>query len=134
MAKTPVKPLEFLHGLKPLSATELKFMDVIWKRSDGISSDEFYSQFSQEVGTKTTILFRIVEKGYIEVIRKGRHHCYIPKVTKREYEQAIMKQKLKRSFGTSSLEHLIANFCGKDSLKKKELTRVQNLLRDLENE
>ena len=134
MVKTSIKPLEFLNGRKPLSKAELKFMDIIWKHSDGISSDELYSRFPQAVGTKTTILFRIVEKGYVETIKNGRHNCYIPKVTKLEYEQALMKQKLKTSFGTSSLEHLIANFCGKNTLKEDELKRVQNLLKDLENE
>ena len=62
MAKTPQKAIKPL-GIKKLSGTELKFMDVIWDNPQGISSEDIYSQFNQALGTKTTILHRIVNKG-----------------------------------------------------------------------
>lgn len=126
--------LEFLGGRKPLSETELNYMRVIWAHPEGISSDEIYSQFPNAQGTKSTILFRISEKGYVKVVRDGRHFVYLPEMTEKEYNQAIMKAKMKKSFGISQLPNFIAAFCGRNQLSQEERERVEKFLKELENE
>lgn len=128
--------LEYLGGLKKLSPSEYEFMKLIWERPDGISSEEIYSNpnFQQPQGTKSTILFKIHEKGYVNVVQRGLHHFYSPKFTKREYEQAIIKQKLKKSFGHASFSTLVASFCGKEKLTEEEKEKVNQLLKEIEKE
>lgn len=132
MAKTPQKVLKPL-GIKKLSGTELKFMDVIWENPQGISSEDIYSRFNQALGTKTTILHRIVNKGMLTVKQNGRHYIYTPKFTKQEYMQAFFKDKLKREFGMTAFEEVAAAFCGRSGLRPDESERVKQLLVDLTN-
>lgn len=121
-------------GIKKLSNSELKFMEIIWENPDGISSEELYRYFPQALGTKTTIMHRIVKKGLVSVTQKGHHYWYTPKISKLEYEQAIINSKLKETFGIGSFENMIAAFCGRKKLSEEEKQRIEALLRDLENE
>lgn len=134
MARMSEEPLECLGGRKKLSATELEFMKMIWKYPEGISSEAIYEHFPQARGTKSTILYNISEKGYVENQQKGRHHIYRALVTQAEYEKALIRQQLKQTFGNSSFERLVAAFCGKQNLAEKQLEKVQNLLKELEDD
>lgn len=128
--------LEYLGGLKKLSPAEYEFMKLIWEKPEGISSEELYNNpdFKQPQGTKSTILFKINEKGYVNVVQRGLHHFYSPKVTRKEYEQALVKQKLKKSFGHSSLSTLVASFCGKETLTEKQKDKINQLLEEIEKD
>lgn len=136
MKRRETDKLDYLNGRKKLSATELKFMELIWEHPEGISSEQIYEEkrFHQTKGTKSTILYNISEKGYIRNIQQGRHHIYYANVTKLEYEQALIKQQLKKSFGNSSFLSLIASFCGKNQLSEKQIQRVEQLLEDIKND
>lgn len=134
MTRRTLDPLEFLGGRKPLSKTELAYMKVIWDNPDGISSDDIYRQFSKATGTKSTILFRISEKGYVNLIRDGVHFLYTPQVTELQYKQALMQAELKKTFGISQLPNFIAAFCGKQKLSDEELQDIKDFIKDLENE
>lgn len=134
MTRRTLTALEILDGRKPLSETELSYMRIIWNNPEGISSDDIYRQFASAAGTKSTILFRISEKGYVNLIRKGKHFLYTPKVTELQYNQALMQMKLKKTFGISQLPNFIVAFCGKQQPSDKELQRVQDFIKELENE
>ena len=134
MARKAEKPLERIGGKKRLSVTELKFMEVIWAHPEGISSEEIYQRFPQARGTKSTILYNISEKGYVENRQEGLHHIYTPLVTRLEYEQALICQELEKSFGSSSFERLVAAFCGKESLTEKQKEKVRDLMDEIEEE
>lgn len=134
MARKSEEPLDYLGGLKKLSATELEFMKFIWASPGGISSETIYEQFPQARGTKSTILYKISEKGYVKNRQIGRHHYYTANFSETEYEQAILRQQLKKTFGTASFEHLVAAFCGKKNLTERQLVRVKELLEELEND
>ena len=121
-------------GIKKLSDTELEFMNVIWAHPEGITSEKIYSQFSQALGTKSTILHRISRKGLVNMVRSGRHHIYIPRITKQEYIQLFFLEKLRKEFRITTFEGMIAAFCGRTKLKPEEKDRVQQLLEELKNE
>ena len=125
MARTPDETLDTLGGRKKLSEAELEFMNVIWEHPEGIISEELYACFSQARGTKSTLLHRISEKNYVFAVKEGKHYRYFAAVTKREYEQALLNQKLKKGIGVGSLEQLIAAFCGKERLtgEQADMTR-----------
>lgn len=134
MTRQPLKPLTFLGGRKPLSDTELMYMKVIWEHPEGISSDDLYRIFPNAQGTKSTILFRISEKGYVNVCREGRHFVYYPQITELQYNQALMQEKLKKEFGFSHMSNFIAAFCGKREFSKETLDKIDEFIKELENE
>ena len=134
MARPADEPLDYLGGKKKLSATELAFMEFIWRHPEGISSEEIYQHFPQARGTKSTILYNISEKGYVQNQQCGRHHVYTALVSHDEYEQALLRQQIKSVLGDTSVERLVAAFYGKKSLSKLQSEKLKNFLRDLEND
>ena len=82
MARPAEAPLNYLGGKKKLSATEFEFMKFIWKHPEGVSSEEIYQAFPQARGTKSTILYHLSEKGYVDKKLSGLHHFYTVLVTK----------------------------------------------------
>lgn len=121
-------------GIKKLSNTEMEFMDVIWAHPEGITSEELYAKFPQALGTKSTILHRIAGKGLVDVVRSGKHHLYVPKITKETYISSFFMEKMKKEFSITSFEGMVAAFCGRTKLKPEEKDRVQQLLEELKNE
>ena len=134
MVKLPSEPLEFLGNRKSLSETELEYMKVIWNHPEGISSEDIYRSFPGAQGTKSTILFRISDKGYVNVQRDGVHYLYRPQVTEAEYRQALIKKKMKKTFGLTNLPEFIAAFCGNKELSEEALQKINNLIQELEND
>lgn len=61
-----------MSEIKRLSVTELKVMYFIWESSKGLDSETIYEYFQQEyaVTTISTILFRIMKKGYLSKVRR----------------------------------------------------------------
>lgn len=125
--------LHHLGGRKKLSARELEFMEVIWQHPEGISSNEIYSHFTQSQGTKSTILYNISEKGYVEQKQIGRHHIYTAKVSKIDYNQALINQKI-NTIGIDSFENLIAAFCGKSEATAEQKKKIEFFLEELKND
>lgn len=134
MARKHEKPLMMLGGLKKLSSTELQFMQFIWQYPEGISSEAIYQNFSQARGTKSTILYNISEKGYVQKVQAGLHHIYQAKVSEETYNQALIQQEMEKLMGESSFERLVAAFCGTKKLNESQKKRVETLLKELKEE
>lgn len=132
MARTPDEGLEFLGGRKRLSLQEKSFMELIWKHEEGILSEDIYSHFPMARGTVSAVLAHIVEKRYAAFQKVNRHSIYKALVTKREYEKALMKQKMKDCFGTGSMAALVGMFCGREELTHEEAEEVKRLLEKFE--
>ena len=45
-------------------------MRFIWKHPEGVSSEAIYEHFPQPRGTKSTVLYNISEKGYVEKVQQ----------------------------------------------------------------
>lgn len=133
MARKPEQGLEGLGGRKKLSETERAFMELIWQHPEGISSQEIYEHFPQARGTKSTILYNISEKGYVENCQQGLHHIYKAAVSREEYEQAFLQQELNTILRGSSIDRLIAAFCGKSRLTDAQKEKVDALLEELKD-
>ena len=101
MGRKPDEPLTMLGGRKKLSPMELEFMRYIWEHPDGISSEEIYEHFPQARGTKSTVLYNISQKGYVDKRQEGLHHIYTALVGRAEYEQALVRQQFLKSMGSS---------------------------------
>lgn len=117
-----------------LSAAELVYMEEIWKHSEGINSEELYSYGDYAVGTISTLLHRIMKKGYAVTIRNGRHKLYVATMTKVQYEQNLINQNLEEALGCDSLENLIASFCGKEKLSEEQGEKLRDFLREIQDD
>ena len=117
--------------LKRLSHMELQFMRLIWQHPEGISSEKIYEHFPQPRGTKSTVLYNISEKGYVDQSQKGLHHYYRARIREAEYDQAVLLLDLEKNFGDASFERMAAAFCGKEKLDEKQKTLIQGVIEEL---
>lgn len=117
-----------------LSTMEQKFMDVIWKHPEGISSGTIYALFPQAISTKSTILGRIVKKGYARTRQVGKQVLYFPVITEREYNKKIMEKQIEKKLGYLSFSGLFAAFCGKTKLTEEEYRKLEELIHDMETD
>lgn len=66
--------------------------------------------------------------------QEGLHHIYTALVGRAEYEQALVRQQFLKSMGGSTLEGLVAAFCGKEKLTERQKEKVRELLEEMEND
>lgn len=123
--------LSTLGNKKRLSPTEQRFMEFLWQYPEGVNSEQVYEAFSQARGTKSTILYNLSQKGYMDKRQEGLHYIYTPLVSREEYEQALLCQQLEDSFGEASFARLVAAFCGKKQLNEEQQARAQAFLQEI---
>lgn len=118
-----------------LAATELEFMNFFWNSTEEKCKRDIVSAFSQRKSGTTISFFlsKLAKKDFLISRREGRNFYYKPAITKSEYEQWVINERVNKSYGMS-LEAIIANFCGKDPITDDDVNRIQKWLKELENE
>ncbi|SRR5699024_775939 len=122
-----------MEQYKKLSATEYKFMKVIWEHPSGVTSNEIYRLFPQTMGAKSTLLHRIIAKGYARSEQIGRYVYYYPTMSQLQYERVTLNAELEKKMGIQ-IETLFAFLCGKESLSEEQNLRLEKLLDELSKE
>ena len=125
--------LECLNGKKELTPLEYEIMKFIWKQSEEVQSSKIYESFPQSRNTLASTIHKLTRKGYLESKQVGIHHVYSALVSANEYERAVLRQQIKKATGSSTFEHLVAAFYGKDKLNKKQQEKVNSLIKEFEN-
>lgn len=118
--------------MEKLTSAEYRYMRVIWKHPEGITSHELYKPYTLTMGGQSTILRSIVRKGYAVSARKGKQVYYYPTGTRLEYDRQAVSEKLRQKMGMPSINVLIAAFCGRDELDEEEIKRLKALIEELE--
>ena len=84
--------------LEKLTKCELRVMVIIWSSKKELSMQHICAEVNRQFDTKwktqtvSTFLARLVKKGFLSMVRKGRVFYYTPLVTKEEYiENTIPK-------------------------------------------
>ena len=117
-----------------LAAAELEFMSFFWASDGEKCKKDLVEEFVKEGKSSSNISFflsKLTKKGFLIPRREGRNFYYRPSVSKLEYEQFSINHRLNKSYG-QSLEMILANFCGKDSLSEEELKDIKRWLKELE--
>jgi predicted transcriptional regulator len=116
---------------KPLTATELEMMNVIW-RIGPCSVARVLEQLSPTRGlayTSVSTIVRILEqKGYVTSERAGRGHLYSAAVAKEDYQATSLKHLMDNVFeGTPTL--MVKRLLDSNTLTEEELSQIKLLLR-----
>jgi predicted transcriptional regulator len=116
---------------KPLTATELEMMNVIW-RIGPCSVARVLEQLSPTRGlayTSVSTIVRILEqKGYVTSERAGRGHLYSAAVAKEDYQATSLKHLMDNVFeGTPTL--MVKRLLDSNALTEDELSQIKLLLR-----
>lgn len=116
---------------KPLTATELEMMNVIW-RIGPCSVLQIVEQLRPErelAYTSVSTIVRILEqKGYVTSSKEGRGHLYDAAVSKEEYQRSTV-QRMVTSVFDNAPALLVRRLLDTQSLSSDELAEIRALLR-----
>jgi BlaI family transcriptional regulator, penicillinase repressor len=113
-----------------LTEAELRLMDVLWQKNQA-TVHELLSALTQKPALAynsvlTTI--RILEKkGYVQHVKDGRAHVYMPVVGRKEATRFAVRNLVTRFFQDSH-EALVLNLLEDKSLDEEELRRLSEML------
>ena len=116
---------------KPLTATELEMMNVIW-RIGPCSVLQVVEQLRSErelAYTSVSTIVRILEqKGYVISSKEGRGHLYEAAVSKEDYQRSKVRRMVTSVFdNTPAL--LVRRLLDTESLSSDDLAQIRALLR-----
>jgi predicted transcriptional regulator len=116
---------------KPLTATELEMMNIIW-RLGPCSVLQVVEQLrpARELAyTSVSTIVRILEqKGYVTSFKEGRGHLYDAAVSKEEYQRSTVQRMVTSVFdNTPAL--LVRRLLDTESLSSDDLAEIRALLR-----
>jgi len=119
---------------KPLTATELEMMNVIWRIAPCSVHQVVEALLPQRqlAYTSVSTIVRILEqKGYVRSQKEGRGHLYEPAISKETYQVASLQHLVSNVFdGTPTL--LVQRLVDSEQLGPEELDRIRRALRKKE--
>jgi len=119
---------------KPLTATELEMMNVIWRL--GACSvhqviEELRPQRKLAYTSVSTIIRILEQKGVVKSRKDGRAHLYEPVTSKEDYQIQSLQHLVRNVFdGTPTL--LVQRLVSSEQLDPEELDRIRRSLRKKE--
>jgi BlaI family transcriptional regulator, penicillinase repressor len=113
-----------------LTEAELRLMEVLWEKGSAT-----VHQLLEALTTKPALAYnsvlttiRILEKkGYVQHIKDGRAHIYMPLIGRQEATRFEIRNLVNRFFGNSH-EALVLNLLDDKSIDRDELQRVRQIL------
>lgn len=116
---------------KPLTATELEMMNVLWRLAPCSVHQvmEALRPERQLAYTSVSTIVRILEqKGYARSRKEGRGHLYEPTIPKEAYQVASLQHLVSNVFdGTPTL--LVQRLVDSEQLDAEELDKIRRALR-----
>lgn len=120
------------EGTVKLFDSELKVMDLLWKKGD-VTAKELAETLAKEVGwnknTTYTLIKRCIKKGAIQ--RSEPHfvcHALIPKEKVQEAETNELISKL----FDGSVDKLFASLIGRKELSASQIQKLKRIVNELE--
>lgn len=117
--------------MKELSKSELEIMNILWKIKKGFMKDVVneYGDPKPAYTTISTLISRMVAKGYVAFNKIGREKEYFPKVTKKSYFSNHFKGLLSQYFDNSASQ-LMSYFAKSNQLSVEELKELQKIINE----
>ena len=115
-----------------LTEAELRLMEVLWQKGPATVHSVMEALPAKPALAYNSVLttIRILEKkGYVQHVKEGRAHLYMPLVGRDEATRFEIKNLVGRFFKNSH-ELLLLNILEDKSIEAQELTRLRELLKE----
>ena len=113
-----------------ISDAEWVVMRVLWKKSP-LTTNEVVTAVQPDSDWKPktihTLLNRLVAKGCLRFVKKGREYMFYPLVTAEDCEHEAMRSFLGRFFD-GELAPFLARFVEREKLTPREIARLKQIL------
>jgi predicted transcriptional regulator len=115
---------------RPLTATELEMMNVIWRLGSCTVSqvqESLRPERDLAYSSVSTIVRILEQKGFVKSTKVGRGHLYSAVMAKQDYQALSLERVVKQVFDdTPSL--LVQRLLDSDRLTERELQQIRLLL------
>jgi predicted transcriptional regulator len=119
---------------KPLTATELEMMNVLWRIGPASVHQVLEALLPQRqlAYTSVSTIVRILEqKGYVRSRKEGRGHLYEPTIQKEAYQVASLQHLVSNVFdGTPTL--LVQRLVDSEQIDPQQLDEIRRALKKKE--
>lgn len=116
--------------MKRLPDSELEIMQVLWELEEPIYRIDIENVLNQKhmiaSTTLLTLLTRLSEKGFCEIIKNGRKHIYKPIISKSDYLASQSKNFIQQLCGGNL--KIFANALCDSGLSKEDIEELKALL------
>jgi BlaI family transcriptional regulator, penicillinase repressor len=113
-----------------LTEAELRLMDVLWLKGSATVQqvlDGLPAKPALAYNSVLTTIRVLEQKGYVEHVKDGRAHVYMPLIERKEATRSEIRHLLSRFFEDSH-ELLVLNILEDQGVKAEELRRLRQLL------
>ena len=112
-----------------LSEKEEAIMKVLWEHKKAFAKEvrEALPQPLPHISTVSTMLRRLVEKGFVRAEDFGSTHRYAPVVTMKEYTRKFVKPLLAGLFG-NSIKNAVTWFAEQEEISVAELKEITKMI------
>ena len=119
--------------MKNISESELEVMQTLWTKGASTSLEiikDVTSRRAWKNNTIMTLVKRLTDKGFIEVIReKGNLLLYKPTVLEDEYKAKETESFIERMY-KGSINNMLVAFAKSKKLSKKDLEELMELIEE----
>lgn len=112
---------------------ELLVMKILWETTEELSLPGIVAAVNEKFNrtwkpqTVSTFLSRLVKKGYLDMVRKGRLFLYNPKVSEKEYASIVIKNYVE-FYTQNDASEMVANLMDMRKLRKDEIDKIKKLI------
>ena len=121
--------------VKRLGDAELQIMMVLWNEAEPVTSkyilEQIYDTRKWALSTLMSTLTRLEVKGYVSCDRMSRTNYYTAIIPAEEYKTKESISFLERLYG-NSLSNLVMSLYNSNTINKKDLTELRELINNLE--
>ncbi len=121
--------------MKELTKAQEEILKALWQIKEGAVSDvlDVLPEPKPAYNTVATVIKVLEKKDYVTHKTYGKTNVYFPRVTKKEYAQAVIKDTAK-GFFNGSLNQMVSFFVKNKSLSVNELEELKNMIEEEINE
>lgn len=126
--------MDMKNNIKRLPDSELEIMMLIWEAKEPVSSAYLMEKLQGEkhwvATTVLNFLARLVERGFLQVEKRGRINIYSPLVVEKDYIEIESRTFLER-LHKSSLKSFVAALYDGKKLSNEDAEELKNYIDEL---
>jgi BlaI family penicillinase repressor len=117
--------------MKDLTKAEEQLMKYLWKLEKGYMKDlvDAFPEPKPAYTTIATLLTRMIDKGYVDFVQRGKVREYFPKLKKSEYVKSHFNQIIQNFFNNSTAQ-FASFFTARADLSLKELEELRSVIQE----
>jgi len=116
-----------MKSLAKLSETEMEIMQAVWELATPVSVAQLLEVFEQrgwKTSTLSTMMNRLIEKGFLTKSMNGKMNLYTPTLTFTAYKEHETQSFLGRLFN-GKVKNFIASLVDDEELSKDDIKELK---------